>query len=98
MIKKLKEAGVNIKEDEEGLLYMPLAGKTLVFTGGLEFLSRRQAEDLARKAGGSPASAVSKNTDFLVAGKNPGSKYDQALKSGVKIISEAEFSRLIIPL
>src|SRR3990167_3065771 len=98
LIKKLKEAGVNIKEDEEGLLYMPLAGKTLVFTGGLEFLSRRQAEDLARKAGGSPAPAVSKNTDFLVAGKNPGSKYDQALKLGVKIISEAEFSRLIIPL
>ncbi|HBU08116.1 MAG TPA: NAD-dependent DNA ligase LigA [Candidatus Omnitrophica bacterium] len=98
LIKKLKEAGVNIKEDEEGLLYMPLAGKTLVFTGGLEFLSRRQAEDLARKAGGSPASAVSKNTDFLVAGKNPGSKYDQALKLGVKIITEKEFSRLIIPL
>ena len=98
LIKKLKEAGVNIKEDEEGLLYMPLAGKTLVFTGGLEFLSRRQAEDLARKAGGSPASAVSKNTDFLVAGKNPGSKYDQAFKLGVKIITEKEFSRLIIPL
>lgn len=98
LIKKLKEAGVNIKEEEEGLMMTPLAGKTVVFTGGLESLSRRQAEDLARKAGGSSASAVSKNTDFLVAGKNPGSKYGQALKSGVKIITEKEFSRLIIPL
>ncbi len=95
LIKKLKEAGVNIKEEGEALIRTPLAGKTIVFTGGLESLSRRQAEDLARKAGGSPASAVSKNTDFLVAGKNPGSKYDQALKSGVKIISEAEFRGML---
>ncbi len=95
LIKKLKEAGVNIKEAGEGLIRTPLAGKTIVFTGGLESLSRRQAEDLARKAGGSPGSAVSKNTDFLVAGKNPGSKYDQALKSGVKIISEAEFRGML---
>lgn len=95
LIKKLKEAGVNIKEEEEELMRTPLAGKTIVFTGGLESLSRRQAEDLARKAGGSPASAVSKNTDFLVAGKNPGSKYGQALKSGVKIITEKEFMEMI---
>ena len=95
LIKKLKVAGVNIKEVGEALIRTPLAGKTIVFTGGLESLSRRQAEDLARKAGGSPASAVSKNTDFLVAGKNPGSKYDQALKSGVKIISEAEFRGML---
>ena len=86
---------MNIKEEGEGLIRTPLAGKTIVFTGGLESLSRRQAEDLARKAGGSPASAVSKNTDFLVAGKNPGSKYDQALKLGVKIISEAEFRGML---
>ena len=86
---------MNIKEAGEDLIRAPLAGKTIVFSGGLESLSRRQAEDLARKAGGSPGSAVSKNTDFLVAGKNPGSKYDQALKSGVKIISEAEFRGML---
>lgn len=98
LIKKLKEAGVKIKEDEEELRRTPLTAKTIVFTGGLESLSRTEAEDLARKAGGSPASGVSKNTDFVVAGKNPGSKYEQALKLGVKIITEKEFSRFIIPL
>ena len=95
LIEKLKEAGVIIKEDGEDIRKTPLTAKTIVFTGGLESLSRRQAEDLARKAGGSPASAVSKNTDFLVAGKNPGSKYGQALKLGVKIISETEFRGML---
>jgi len=95
LIRKLKEAGVNTKEDDEKPGKTPLTAKTIVFTGGLESLSRLQAEDLARKAGGNPARAVSKNTDLLVAGKNPGSKYDQALKSGVKIISEAEFRGML---
>ena len=54
LIKKLKEAGVNIKEDEEGISKTPLTAKTIVFTGELESLSRLQAEDLARKAGETP--------------------------------------------
>jgi DNA ligase (NAD+) len=75
-----------------------LTGKTIVFTGELKGFSRIRAEELVRQLGGNAASSVSNNTDLLVAGENPGSKYDKARKLGVKIIDEKEFSRLIAPV
>ena len=64
-------------------------------TGTLLGMSRDEAHDLVRKAGGKVASSVSKATSYLLAGQNPGSKYNNALKLGVKIISEIEFKKLL---
>jgi len=72
-----------------------LAGKTIVLTGELEGLARDQAKAAIREHGGDISSSVSKNTNLVVAGANPGTKYDKAKELGVKIIGEKEFLRLI---
>jgi DNA ligase (NAD+) len=66
-----------------------------VVTGTLENYSREEAKDLIRKAGGNPTSSVSKNTGFVLAGVNPGSKVEKAQKLGVKVINEKEFEELV---
>jgi DNA ligase (NAD+) len=68
-----------------------LAGKTIVVTGTLENFSRQQAEEAIRQAGGKASSSVSKKTDFVLAGKEAGSKLDKAHKLGVKVIDEKQF-------
>ena len=95
LIKKLKDAGLNLQEKVTPVKKSPLTGKTVVFTGELKDYSRNLAEGLVRQFGGNASSSVSKNTDLVVAGENPGSKYNQAKKLGIKIINEKEFSRLI---
>ena len=72
-----------------------LTGKKLVFTGTLTKLTRDEAKDQARSAGAEITSSVSKNTDYVVAGADPGSKATKAEQLGVTIISEAEFQDLI---
>jgi DNA ligase (NAD+) len=72
-----------------------LAGKTIVVTGTLENFTRQQAEQTIRQAGGKASSSVSKKTDFVLAGENAGSKLDEALKLGVKVISEKEFMEML---
>jgi len=67
----------------------------LVLTGELSGLSREQVKQLIRERGGDVASSVSQNTDLVVVGETPGSKYDRAKELGVKIISEEEFLKLI---
>ena len=66
------------------------AGKVYVLTGTLPTLSRKEAQDLIKKAGGKVSSAVSKNTDFVVAGENPGAKLDKARELGVAVLTEGE--------
>ena len=95
LIKELGKAGLNFKEEEIETKETPLTGKTVVFTGEMSGYSRQQAEALARKVGANPSSSVSKSTDFVVTGENPGSKYDKARQLGVKIINEKEFSAMI---
>ena len=95
LIQKLRDAGLNFKEEIVKIKESHLAGKTVVFTGEFRDYSRLQAERLVRELGGNATSSVSKNTDFIVAGENPGSKYDQAKNLGLKIINEEQFSRLI---
>jgi len=94
VIEKLRMAGVSMTEksaDGRGIF----SGKTIVFTGGLSGMSRNEAETLVRKEGGRPASSVSPKTDYVVAGREPGSKLDKAKKLGIKIVTESEFLEMI---
>lgn len=96
LIEKLRTAGVRLAEEreaEEGP--RPLAGTTLVLTGGLEQLSREEAVAAAQDAGARVASSVSKKTDFVVAGVSPGTKLARAEALGVEVIDETEFLRRI---
>jgi DNA ligase (NAD+) len=72
-----------------------LAGLKLVFTGGLQGFGRRQAKDLVESLGGRVTSAVSKETDFVVAGADPGSKLEEARALGVEVLDEAGFVDLL---
>ncbi len=72
-----------------------LAGKTVVVTGTLESFTRQQIEQAIKQAGGKSSSSVSKKTDFVLAGKESGSKLDKAQKLGVKIINEKQFIEII---
>ena len=74
---------------------LPLAGMTVVITGTLATLSRRDAEALVEQNGGKAAGSVSKNTSFVVVGENAGSKADKAQALGVPMIDEAEFLKRI---
>ena len=70
-------------------------GRTFVLTGGLETISRDEAKAKIRELGGNASESVSTKTDFVVAGSDPGSKYEKAKKVGVKIISEKEFLKML---
>jgi DNA ligase (NAD+) len=94
LIEEIRKSGLNLKEDFTQNKLTKLSGKSLVFTGELKGFSRMAAEELARKLGANPVASVSKNTDFVVAGKAPGSKYEKAIKLGVKIINEEEFKEM----
>ncbi len=96
VIEKLRKAGLNFgAEREEGeAVTKPFEGLTFVFTGALESLSREEAKEIVERLGGRAASSVSKKTDYVVVGADPGSKYEKALELGVKIINEEEFLRL----
>lgn len=95
LISKLKNAGLNLKEKTAIEKKAALDGKTFVFTGEMESLSRSQAQRLVREYGGNASSSVSKDTDFVVVGANSGSKYAKAKKLGVKIIDENKFKEMI---
>lgn len=74
---------------------LPLSGTTFVLTGTLASLTRDAAEEKIRKLGGKISSSVSKNTTYVVAGENPGNKYDKARALGVEILDEAAFVQLV---
>lgn len=92
LVALLKEVRVEKTEAKEA---GKLSGKTFVLTGTLETLSREAAAEKIRALGGSVSSSVSKNTSYVVAGDNPGSKFDTAKKLGVPILSEKDFLKLI---
>jgi DNA ligase (NAD+) len=95
LLRKLKDAGLNLEEKTKAIKKSALTGKTVVFTGELNNFTRAQAEDLVRQSGGNPSSSVSTSTDFVVIGESPGSKFDKAKKLGVKIINEQHFREMI---
>ena len=95
-IERLKESGVVMTEGrKEGDTPKALSGLTFVLTGTLEGYTRSEASDIIEDLGGKVTSSVSKNTDYLLAGENPGSKLDKARKLGVRVINEKEFISLI---
>lgn len=73
----------------------PISGKTIVVTGTLEKLDRRQAEALIESLGGKAAGSVSKKTDYVLAGESAGSKLTKARELGVRVLNEQEFFGLI---
>jgi DNA ligase (NAD+) len=94
VIEKLRKAGVRLgqklKERKNGML----SGKTFVLTGKMERFTRQTAQELIHSLGGRVSSSVSKKTDFVVLGRDPGAKYEKALRLGVKVITEEEFSNM----
>jgi DNA ligase (NAD+) len=95
LLKRLRDGGVVFPELTAEQKPMPLKGKTFVITGTLENYSRTQAKKLLSDLGAHVTSSVSKNTDFLLAGSNPGSKYDKAIELEIPIMVEDEFKNLI---
>jgi len=73
----------------------PLAGMTVVFTGGLDTISRPDAEELVRQAGGKAAGSVSRKTSLVVAGADAGSKLEKARAFGVRVIDERTFLEMV---
>jgi len=96
LIQRLKDAGVNMHMQAAAVpAESPLSGKTLVITGTLRSYTRAEAEQAIRKAGGKTSSSVSKKTDFVVAGDDPGSKLQKARGLGVEVIDEERFNGLL---
>jgi DNA ligase (NAD+) len=95
LIKRLHKAGVHPTAEKREVKSQKFAGKSFVFTGGLANRSREEAGELVQQHGGKVSSSVSKKTDYVVVGTDPGSKYDKAKELGVTILTEAEFEKLL---
>ncbi len=95
LIERFRQYKLNFKEEISRTKATAFIAKTVVFTGEMDKFSRFEAEELVRRSGGNTSSGVSIATDFVVAGANPGSKFDKARKLGVKIIDETEFLKML---
>ncbi len=97
VIEKLRRAGVRFTREEETPAQTDerFAGKTFVFTGALSRYSRDEAAELVRQRGGKVSNSVSRKTDYVVVGTDPGSKYRKAQQLGVRILSEQEFYEML---
>jgi DNA ligase (NAD+) len=94
VIKRLQKAGITIAEPSAKRT-LPLQGKTFLFTGALEGMTRDEAKDLVQGLGGEVATSAGKGVAYVVVGKEPGSKYAKAKELGLSIIDEEEFKRLV---
>ncbi len=96
LLQKLGMAGVRMRQEKAPATAggLTLAGKQFVLTGTLSSLTRDEAEGLIKQWGGRVASSVSKKTNYLVVGQDPGSKYDKAVSLSVPILDEDAFRRL----
>jgi DNA ligase (NAD+) len=97
LVEKLKEEGLRLEaaESERRTTGGPLEGKTVVLTGTLPELTREEAAVLVKSAGGKVVNSVSKKTDYVVAGENPGSKLAKAEKLGTEILDETGLLTLL---
>jgi DNA ligase (NAD+) len=98
ILRRLNELGIEPKSEKVSAkksAELPLAGKTFVLTGTLPSMTREEATEKIERLGGHVTGSVSKKTDYVLAGAEPGSKFDKAKELGVKIISEAEFRKML---
>ncbi|KRT69903.1 MAG: ligase (Polydeoxyribonucleotide synthase [NAD+]) protein [candidate division NC10 bacterium CSP1-5] len=95
VIDRLQDVGVKMTEQTAAGGKKPLAGKTFVLTGTLEDFSRDEAKVAIIRLGGRVTASVSKKTHYVVAGADPGSKYDDARRLGIRVLNEAEFKKVI---
>ena len=94
-IKKLDNSGVKIISSKIRAASSRLKGKIFVLTGSLQTLTRERTKDRIRELGGDISSSVSASVDYVVAGSEPGEKYEKAKRLGIKIIDEKEFLQMI---
>jgi DNA ligase (NAD+) len=94
ILEKLSKGGVEFPVEEDRTGEAPLVGKTFVLTGGLDTLTRDEARGIIESLGGRVSSSVSKRTDFVIVGKDPGSKSDTAKRLGVTTLDEDEFKKM----
>jgi DNA ligase (NAD+) len=94
-IAELLKLGVKPEYKEEKIIENPFVGKSVVVTGSLINYSRSEIKDKIESLGAKDAASVSKKTDYVLVGKDPGSKYNKALELGIRIISEEEFERML---
>jgi DNA ligase (NAD+) len=96
VIEKLKAVGVNMRSPRRRVVADgKFAGKTFVLTGTLLSMTRQQAEDEIKQRGGKTSGSVSRKTDYVIVGQDPGSKYDKARGLNVQTLSEEEFLKMI---
>ncbi len=95
LILKLHNKGVHPTAEKRKVKSDKFAGKSFVFTGGLANRSREEAGEIVQQHGGKVSGSVSKKTDYVVVGTDPGSKYDKAKELGVTILDEREFEKLV---
>ncbi len=95
LIKKLHKARVHPTAEKRKVKSDKFEGKSFVFTGGLANRSREEAGEIVQQHGGKVSGSVSKKTDYVVVGADPGSKYDKAKELGVTILTEPEFEKLV---
>jgi len=95
MIQDLIKNGVKIINPKEEKREENLKDLSFVFTGGLDSMTRKEAQNKVREKGGKPNSSVSSETDYLVVGENPGSKLEKAKDLGVQILKEDQFLKLL---
>jgi DNA ligase (NAD+) len=95
LLKRLRESGVTLKSEKKKSPTQPFAGKVFVLTGGLDSMTRDEAKEKIELLGGKVTASVSSKTDFVVVGKDAGSKLDKAVELGVTTVDEKEFRRML---
>ena len=95
MIARLKSLGVNMEAEETETIDSAVSGNTVVITGTLPTLGRKEAAELVEKYGGKVSGSVSKKTDYVVAGESAGSKLTKAQELGITVLTEAELFVLL---
>lgn len=95
LVERLLRAGVRPERPEKKKEAGPLDGKTFVFTGTLDGIPRREAEEMVRSLGGVVIGSVGAKTDYVVVGANPGSKADRARKLGLRMLDQGAFWGLV---
>jgi len=95
VIDELLAVGVQPQAETRARSTSIFEGKTIVVTGSLEHFTRRQVQQAIKEAGGKASSSVSKKTDFVLAGKDPGGKLDKARRLGIEVINEQQFEEML---